>query len=135
MIITRLSQKNASEGVFDSCAAIVHCKRTALRLVLGRDNVRDLRALCRCVAMRAGSLHSFEEARQMSLADEIREAMTSKGVNAAWLSRESGINEGLLSRYFKGKSALSVKSLDALLDTLGYELTIRKKRKRKQEQK
>ena len=71
----------------------------------------------------------------MSLTDEIREAMTSKGVNVAWLSKESGVNEGLLSRYFKGKSALSVKSLDALLDTLGYELTIRKKRKRKQEQK
>ncbi len=61
------------------------------------------------------------------LTKKIRDVMKEAGVSAAQLSRKSGINEGLLSRYFNGKSELSVRSLTLLLDALGYELTIRKR--------
>ena len=63
----------------------------------------------------------------MSIREEIISAISEQGKTAYAVSMKSGIDQGLLSRYFAGKSALSVKSLDALLNALGYELTIRRK--------
>ena len=65
----------------------------------------------------------------MSLADEIRAVMSEKGVTAYEVMRETGLSQSVISRYFNDKVALSIKSLNTLLDYLGYELTIRKKRK------
>jgi transcriptional regulator with XRE-family HTH domain len=65
----------------------------------------------------------------MSLADEIKAVMDTKGVTAYEIAKRVGLNQSVLSRYFNGKVAMSLKALDTLLDYLGYELTIRKKRK------
>jgi transcriptional regulator with XRE-family HTH domain len=66
----------------------------------------------------------------MSLREDIQAVMSEQGVTAYAVSMKSGIDQGLLSRYFSGKSALSVKSLDILLGVLGYELTIRRKKRK-----
>lgn len=91
-------------------------------------NIGDIRLCCRGVPV--FSLIPLHTARgeEVSIRDDIDEAMSAKGVIAAQLARDSGIDEGLLSRFFNGKSALSLKSLTAVLDVLGYELTIRKKK-------
>jgi transcriptional regulator with XRE-family HTH domain len=65
----------------------------------------------------------------MSLADEIKAVMSEKGITAYEVDRETGLSQSMLSRFFSDKVALSLKSLNKLLDYLGYELTIRKKRK------
>jgi transcriptional regulator with XRE-family HTH domain len=66
----------------------------------------------------------------MSLQKEIRAAMSEQEVTAYALSMKSGLDQGLLSRFFSEKSALSLKSLNILLDALGYELTIRRKQRK-----
>ena len=66
----------------------------------------------------------------MGLREQIRSVMSEQEITAGAISGRTGLDRSLLSRYFSGKSALSVKSLDILLDALGYELTIRR-RKRK----
>jgi transcriptional regulator with XRE-family HTH domain len=65
----------------------------------------------------------------MSLREEIKGVMSEHGVTAYAVSGKTGLDTGLLSRFFSGKSALSVKSLDILLNHLGYELSIRRKRR------
>jgi transcriptional regulator with XRE-family HTH domain len=64
----------------------------------------------------------------MTLADEIRAVMDKKGITAYKAAQETGLSQSALSRYFNGKVALSLKSIDELLDYLGYELTIRRKK-------
>jgi transcriptional regulator with XRE-family HTH domain len=59
--------------------------------------------------------------------------MTERGVTGYEVERNAGIDQAVLSRYFHGKVAMSIKSLTKLLDYLGYELTIRKKRKTRTE--
>jgi transcriptional regulator with XRE-family HTH domain len=66
----------------------------------------------------------------MNLREDIQAVMSAQGVKAYAVSMKSGLDQGMLSRFFSGKSELSVKSLNILLDALGYELAIRKKRKK-----
>ena len=66
----------------------------------------------------------------MSLSEQIRQEMEAQRYSMRELGAASGVAQSLLSRYFSGQSALSVKSLEAVLEVLGLELTIRKKRKR-----
>jgi transcriptional regulator with XRE-family HTH domain len=66
----------------------------------------------------------------MNLREEIRGVMSEQGITAMAISKKCGIDRSLLSRFFSGKSALSVKSLDILLGALGYELTIRRKKRK-----
>jgi transcriptional regulator with XRE-family HTH domain len=62
-------------------------------------------------------------------ANEIKAIMDEKGVTAYRLSKGTGIDKAALSRFFSGERGMSVESIDKLLDYLGYEMTIRKKRK------
>jgi hypothetical protein len=66
---------------------------------------------------------------KMSVADEIKAIMDEKGVTAYKVNKDVGIDQGALSRFFAGARGLSAKNLAALLDYLGYELGVRKKRK------
>jgi transcriptional regulator with XRE-family HTH domain len=68
----------------------------------------------------------------MSLRDEIQAVMFEQDITAYAIEGKTGLSRALLSRFFAGKSALSLKSLNVLLDALGYELTIRRKRRRKE---
>jgi transcriptional regulator with XRE-family HTH domain len=65
----------------------------------------------------------------MALIDEIKAAMTKKNVTAYSIEREIGLSQSMLSRFFNGKVAISLKSLNILLDYLGYDLTIKPKKK------
>lgn len=66
-------------------------------------------------------------AKKLSLPERIKLKMEEQRYTGRALSRASGVDAGLLSRYFNGKSDLSLKSLEAVLNVLGYELSIRKK--------
>ena len=48
-------------------------------------------------------------------------------MSAYKISMETGLSQGLLSRFLRGQSPLSLRALILVLDALGYELTIRKK--------
>jgi transcriptional regulator with XRE-family HTH domain len=65
----------------------------------------------------------------MSLREEIKGVMSERSITASAVSEKTGLDQGLLSRFFSGKSALSVRSLEILLNHLGYELSIRRKRR------
>lgn len=63
----------------------------------------------------------------MSIHELVQSAMEAEDISAYKISMETGLNQGLLSRFLRGKSPLSLRALTLVLDTLGYELTIRKK--------
>ncbi len=69
----------------------------------------------------------MSETKNFSLIERIRAEMKEQRYTGRALSRASGVDAGLLSRYFNGKSDLSLKSLEAVLNVLGYELSMRKK--------
>jgi transcriptional regulator with XRE-family HTH domain len=64
----------------------------------------------------------------MSIADEIKEAMKVAEITAYEIEQKTGLSRSMMSRFFTGKVAISLKSLNILLDHLGYELTIKRKR-------
>ena len=78
-----------------------------------------------------GVVDASGEKSAMTLQEQIQAVMTEQDVTAYSIAEKTGIDRGLLSRFFSGKSALSIKSLEVLLDELGYELSIKKKRKTK----
>ena len=63
----------------------------------------------------------------MSIHEMVQSAMEAEGMSAYKISMETGLSQGLLSRFLRGKSPLSLRALTLVLDALGYELTIRKK--------
>ena len=63
----------------------------------------------------------------MLIHELVQSAMEAEDISAYKISMETGLNQGLLSRFLRGKSPLSLRALTLVLDTLGYELTIRKK--------
>ncbi|MBQ8692090.1 MAG: helix-turn-helix transcriptional regulator [Synergistaceae bacterium] len=67
------------------------------------------------------------ETKNLSLPERIRAEMKAQRYSGRALGRAAGVDCGLLSRYFNGKSDLSLKSLEAVLGVLGYELSMRKK--------
>lgn len=66
------------------------------------------------------------------LAREIKALMEAQGVTAYRLHKETGISQSMLSCFFKGTRSLGNENLGAILDYLGYEITLRKKRKTKE---
>jgi transcriptional regulator with XRE-family HTH domain len=66
----------------------------------------------------------------MSVADEIKAIMEEKGLTAYRIWKDTGIDQGSLSRFFSGERPFVADVLVKLLDYLGYELTVRKKRKK-----
>lgn len=63
----------------------------------------------------------------MSIHELVQSAMEAEGMSAYKISMETGLSQGLLSRFLRGQSSLSLRALILVLDALGYELTIRKK--------
>lgn len=63
----------------------------------------------------------------MSIHELVQAAMEAEGMSAYKISMETGLSQGLLSRFLRGQSPLSLRALILVLDALGYELTIRKK--------
>lgn len=59
--------------------------------------------------------------------EQVQAAMEAEDISAYKISMETGLDQGLLSRFLRGKSPLSLRALTLVLDALGYELTIRKK--------
>lgn len=63
----------------------------------------------------------------MLIYEQVQAAMEAEGMSAYKISMETGLSQGLLSRFLRGKSPLSLRALTLVLDVLGYELAIRKK--------
>ena len=59
--------------------------------------------------------------------EQVRAAMEVTDIIAYKISTETGLSQGLLSRFLRGQSPLSLRALTLVLDVLGYELTIRKR--------
>jgi transcriptional regulator with XRE-family HTH domain len=64
----------------------------------------------------------------MSLGDDLKSLLDKEGVTAYEVEQKTGLSRSMLSRFFTGKIALSIKSLSLVLDYLGYELSFRKKK-------
>jgi transcriptional regulator with XRE-family HTH domain len=65
----------------------------------------------------------------MSFAGEVKAAMDKRGITAYRVWKDAGIDQSALSKFFSGERPLVADTLTALLDYLGYELTIRRKSK------
>lgn len=63
----------------------------------------------------------------MLIHEQVRSAMEAENISAYKISMETGLDQGLLSRFLRGQSPLSLWALTLVLDVLGYELTIRKR--------
>ena len=63
----------------------------------------------------------------MLIHELVQSAMEAEDMSAYKISMETGLSQGLLSRFLRGQSPLSLRALTLVLDALGYELTIRKK--------
>ena len=67
----------------------------------------------------------------MEVLDEIRRAIEDSGVTRYRISRETGIDEGHLSKLMAGEVGVSLANLQKLLDYLDLEIVIRPKRRRR----
>ena len=63
----------------------------------------------------------------MLIHEQVRAAMEVTDISAYKISTGTGLSQGLLSRFLRGQSPLSLRALTLVLDVLGYELTIRKR--------
>jgi transcriptional regulator with XRE-family HTH domain len=67
--------------------------------------------------------------RVSKLLDEIRQAIEASDKSRYRLSKETGIDEGQLSKLMSGTKGLSYEALERLAEALGLEIVVRKKRK------
>jgi len=68
--------------------------------------------------------------RPRKLSDQIRQAINECGVTRYRIAQETGINESLLSKFYRGQRGLSVGALDTLCEFLGVEIVATKARKK-----
>ena len=62
----------------------------------------------------------------------LREILNREKVTAYRLCKDLKIDQGLLSRFFQGKSNISWKNMERIADYLGYDITfVKRKRSRK----
>ena len=66
----------------------------------------------------------------MSIPEEIKAVLEAKDLTVYRVWKATGISQASLSRFFSGDRPFVADALMKLLDYLGYELTIRKKRKK-----
>jgi transcriptional regulator with XRE-family HTH domain len=66
----------------------------------------------------------------MSIADEIKAVMEAKDLTVYRVWKDTGIDQGALSRFFSGERSFVADTLIRLLDYLGYDLTIRRKKRK-----
>ncbi|NIN01153.1 MAG: helix-turn-helix domain-containing protein [candidate division Zixibacteria bacterium] len=60
--------------------------------------------------------------------NRLREVLKREGVTAYRLSKELGIDQGMLSRFFHGKQNLSLPKLERIADYLGYDIEFVKRK-------
>ena len=66
------------------------------------------------------------------MGNRLREVLKREEVTAYQLWRELDIDQGELSRFFKGKQNISLEMLERIADHLGYDLVlVKRKRPRK----
>jgi hypothetical protein len=63
-----------------------------------------------------------------SLEDQVRQAIERSGKSRYWLWKQTQIDQSALSKFVAGKAGLSVQSVNALLDALGLEVKLVKKK-------
>ena len=71
------------------------------------------------------------EKRRIRLSDQIRRAVAASGLTRYRISKITGIDQAVLSRFMAGKVGLSMSALDRLADALELEVVARKQRKTK----
>jgi transcriptional regulator with XRE-family HTH domain len=69
----------------------------------------------------------------MMIRERIQEAIRDTGLTQREVSRATGVDETMLSRFNHGLREMSFKSIDQLLDRLGLEIVIRPRREREGE--
>ena len=71
------------------------------------------------------------EKRRIRLSDQIRRAVAASGLTRYRISKITGIDQAVLSRFMAGKVGLSMSALDRLADALELDVVARKQRKMK----
>lgn len=71
------------------------------------------------------------EKRRIHLSDQIRRAVAASGLTRYRISKITGIDQAVLSRFMAGKVGLSMSALDRLAEALELEVVARKQRKTK----
>lgn len=61
----------------------------------------------------------------LSLQEQMKQIMAEKNITAYQLSKDTGINEGQLSRFFNNKVELSLKKILQITDYLDCNLSIK----------
>ena len=59
--------------------------------------------------------------------NRLRDILTREGVTAYRLWKDLGIDQGQLSRFFKGVNNISLDKLEQIADYLGYDITFVKR--------
>ena len=65
--------------------------------------------------------------RQRTFSDDLREAIRRCGKTRYRLCRETGINEGALSRFMRGQRGMLLPAIDKLYTYLGLRLVSKRK--------
>lgn len=60
----------------------------------------------------------------MKLEEQIKNFMNSKSITSYQISKDLEIDESQLSRFFNGKSSISLKRIEQIIDYIGGELKI-----------
>ena len=69
--------------------------------------------------------------RPKMLSDQLREAIRNAGCSCYRISRETGVDAGVLSKFLSGERGVSLGSADLLCEFLDLEITKRRRRKKK----
>ena len=63
----------------------------------------------------------------MQIGEQIKNILWYENKTQVWLARESGITPSTVNAYVNGRYAPNIRTVELLLDALGYELKIVKK--------
>lgn len=64
--------------------------------------------------------------RPTGVSDALRRAIEDSGLSSRQLAEDSGIDESIVIRFRSGERSLELRSVDALADRLGLELSYKK---------
>ncbi len=70
------------------------------------------------------------DSRMANLMDAIRRAVEKSPLTKYRIAKDSGISPGQLSRLVHGERKMTVETVETLARSLGYEIIMRKRRKR-----
>lgn len=61
------------------------------------------------------------------ISEQLRRAIEQSGMSRYRISRETGINESVLSRFIRGETGLTLETVDTICELLGARLVIEAK--------